>query len=116
MDLLTVLVLILAGAAMFKLVVSPGTERAIETFAAGFVAYRDPLKGWPRGVQEEDPVAWSWSGRGRPDPPDRVSEIAGAAGEGAEGAELIEISGDEGPTATAVRRGGMLRGMARRRH
>ena len=67
MDLLTGLFLFVIGAALVKLVVSPGTERAIETFAAGFVAYRDPSAGWPRGVQEEEPVAWTWSGRGRPD-------------------------------------------------
>jgi hypothetical protein len=110
MDLLTGLVLFLVGAAMVKLVVSPGTERAIEIFAAGFVAYRDPSAGWPRGVQEEEPVAWSWSGRGRPDPHDDVSETA------VEAAELIEISGEDAPTPTAVRRGRMLRGMARRCH
>jgi hypothetical protein len=109
MDLLTGLILFVAGGLMVKLVVSPGTERAIETFAAGFVPYRDPSAGWPRGVQEEDPVAWSWSGRSRPDPPGGVSEKA------VEAAELIEISGESAPSATAVRRGAMLRGMARRR-
>ena len=122
MDLLTVLVLILAGAAMYKLVVSPGTERAIETFAAGFVAYRDPLKGWPRGVQEEDPVAWSWSGPGRPDRRSPVSESTDATDASAapptagEAAEVIEISGEGAPTATRVDGRSILRGMATRRH
>jgi hypothetical protein len=110
MELLTGLVLILVGAAMVKLVVSPGTERAIEVFAAGFVGYRDPSALWPRGVQEEEPVAWSWSGRGRPDPPGPVSETA------VEAAELIEISGDDAPLATRVDRRSILRGMARRPH
>jgi hypothetical protein len=113
MDLLTGLVLFLAGAAMVKLVVSPGTERAIDSFAAGFVPYRDTSAGWPQGVQEEEPVAWSWSGRGRPDPPGGVSE---AAVEAVEAAELIEIGCENAPTATAVRRVAMIRGMARRRH
>ena len=43
---------------------SPGTARGLEGFGAGFFPYRSA--GWPEGVQEEDPVPWSWSSNGGP--------------------------------------------------
>ena len=108
MDILTGLVFILAGAALVKFIVSPATERALDTFAAGFMPYR-AATGWPRGVQEEEPVAWRWSAGDGPTSP----SSGGPAALGL--AELVDIGSDDAPTATAVDRGSMARGMARRR-
>ncbi len=86
MDLFAGLVLVTLGAAFAALVVSPRTARSLDTFAAGFLPYRSA--GWPQGVQEEDPVPWSWSPtRGR----HASSEVAAQT---LDGAETVEISGD----------------------
>jgi hypothetical protein len=108
MDFLTGLVVILAAAAMVSLVVSPGTPRVLDLFGAGFLPYRDGSAGWPRGVQEEEPVAWAWTKRERPDPPDFGSDAVLQA------TELVDITDHRVP-ATRVGRGSMIRGMARRR-
>jgi hypothetical protein len=108
MDILTLLVVIGAAAAMVSLVASPGTPRALDVFAAGFLPYRDRSAGWPRGVQEEEPVAWAWIARNRPNPPDIGSD------DGPSAPELIDVNGDAVP-ATRVGRGSMVRGLARRR-
>jgi hypothetical protein len=108
MDIGTLLVVLLAAAAMVSLVVSRGTPRVLDLFGAGFLPYRDGSAGWPRGVQEEEPVAWSWSARDKPDPPDFGSD------DGLTAPELLDISGEAVPAAR-VGRGSMVRGMARRR-
>jgi hypothetical protein len=108
MDILTGLVVIVAAAAMVSLVVSSGTPRVLDLFGAGFLPYRDGSAGWPRGVQEEEPVAWTWTAGGKPEPPDIGSD------DGLSVPELIDVSGDAIP-ATRVERGSMIRGMARRR-
>ena len=108
MDPLTGLVFLLAGAAIVKFVFSPSTERGLDAFAAGFMPYR-ASNGWPRGVQEEEPVAWSWSsGDGRPPPSSGVETDMALP-------ELIDIDPDDAPTATPVSGRSMVRGMARRR-
>jgi hypothetical protein len=97
MDLLTALVLLAIGAAIVKVVFSPATERGIDAFAAGFLPYKGP--GWPQGVQEEEPVAWTWSHGGR----------AATSGNGQDGPldapEVVDIDGDAAPTTITVRRG-----------
>ncbi len=86
MDPFAGLVLVTLGAAFAALVVSPRTARSLDTFAAGFLPYRSA--GWPQGVQEEDPVPWSWSTtRGRHASTD-------VAGQTLDRAETVEISGD----------------------
>ncbi len=106
MDILTTLVLLAAGAAIVKVVFSPATERGIDAFAAGFLPYKGP--GWPQGVQEEEPVAWSWSGAGR----------AATSGSGRDGPldapEVVDIDGDAAPAVNAVRRGPTGPGLASR--
>jgi hypothetical protein len=109
MDIGTLLIVLLAAAAMVSLVVSPGTPRVLDLFGAGFLPYRDRSGGWPQGVQEEDPVPWSWTARERQDPPDVGSDGDLAV------PELVDLSGGAVP-ATRVGRGSMLRGMARRGH
>ena len=108
MEILTGMVFLLAGAAIVTFVASPATERALDTFAAGFMPYR-AVVGWPRGVQEEEPVAWRWSSGDAPPEPPRGGEAALAL------PELVDIDPEDAPAATRVDRRAMFRGMARRR-
>ena len=108
MEILTGLIFLLAGAAIVKFIASPATDRALDTFAAGFLPYR-AVVGWPRGVQEEEPVAWRWSSGDGPAEPPRGGEAALAL------PVLVDIDADDAPTATRVDRRSMVRGMARRR-
>jgi hypothetical protein len=94
MDIFAVVVFLLLGSALIVFVVSPTTARGLDTFGAGFVPYRSP--GWPRGVQEEEPVHWSWSAPRTPDVID-----GGGSGTGLE-PELVEISGADAPVASSV--------------
>ncbi len=87
-------ILLVIGMVLF--VTSPGTGRSLDVFGSGFVGYRG--HGWPQGVQEEDPVPWSWSEGGKPETP-----------------EFHEIGRDGAPTATAVEPGSPYDGMARHR-
>lgn len=96
MDIFAVVVFLLLGTAMIAFVVSPTTARGLDTFGAGFVPYRSA--GWPHGVQEEEPVQWSWS------PPSGPNAADGDAGTDLE-PELVEISGPDAPPALAVHRG-----------
>ncbi len=107
MDIGTLLVVLLAAATMVSLVISPGTPRVLDLFGAGFLPYRDGSAGWPQGVQEEEPVAWCWTARDKPDPPDVGSD------DGPLQAEVVDINCDAVPAAR-VGRGSMVRGMARR--
>ena len=108
MDLLTGLVFVFAGAAIVKFVASPSTERALDTFAAGFMPYRAAV-GWPRGVQEEEPVAWRWSSGDRSDPPSSGGDSDPAL------VELVDIDASDAPPAIRIDHRSMMRGMARRR-
>ena len=113
MDLLTVLVVFCAAAAMVSLLVSSGTSRGLDAFGAGFLPYRDGSRVWPRGVQEEDPVAWAWSSRGTSGPPGGRSGPPGdQVDAGLESAEVVDIDGDEAPAATRVHRRSTFRGLA----
>lgn len=96
MDILAAVVFLLVGTAMIAFVVSPTTARGLDTFGAGFVPYRGP--GWPRGVQEEEPVRWSWSAP-------RGADVTDGGSGASLGPELVEISRREGQAATAVHRG-----------
>lgn len=106
MDIVASLVVVLVGAAMVAWVVSPGTARGIDAFAAGFLPYRSA--GWPQGVQEEDPIPWSWSAPRGPD------ATEGHSGAGLD-PELVEITGPDAPVASRVHRGPMVHGTAGRR-
>jgi hypothetical protein len=96
MDILLGFAALLLVIGMVVFVASPQTGRTLDVFGSGFVGYR--ASGWPQGVQEEDPVAWSWSASGNADAP-----------------EFHEIPRDGAPTATAVEPGSIYDGMARRR-
>ena len=66
------------------------TERALDTFGAGFLPYRK--EGWPRGVQEGEAVAWDWSKL-----PDRDVPAFEREPEPDSPAEIFEIDGDAEP-------------------
>jgi hypothetical protein len=104
MDIFVALVAILVGVAMLALIARPQPVGILDVFGAGFLPYRGA--GWPRGVQEEDPVPWSRSAAGDPDAPTRGS---------GDGPHLIDIASGDRPTATAVDQGPMVRGPASRR-
>ena len=100
MDILAGLLVVTLGAAFAALVVSPRTARSLDSFAAGFLPYRSA--GWPQGVQEEDPVPWSWSATG--DPAHQDGSLAGR-----DGPELIEFTRGNMPAITAVDPGKTVR-------
>lgn len=87
MDDLTGLLGFLAAMFLFASVMSPRTGVVLDYFAAGFLGYRS--YGWPRGVQEEEPVSWSWTS------PRRGSDDA---------VEVIDIDPDDAPAAGFVDR------------
>jgi hypothetical protein len=93
MDIIAGLVLISLVAVFAALIVSPRTAQSLDTFAAGFLPYRNA--GWPRGVQEEEPVPWSWSAPRGPD----------ATDVGLDGPQVVEIAGPDAPASSPVRRG-----------
>jgi len=96
MDIILGFAALLLVIGMVVFVMSPQTGRSLDVFGSGFVGYR--ASGWPQGVQEEDPVPWSWSTRGTPEIP-----------------EFHEVGRDGIPPATTVERASMHDGMARRR-
>ncbi len=95
MDFLPGLLFLVAGFAILRWIVSPGMARGLEGFGAGFLPYRSA--GWPQGVQEEDPVPWSWPSPGSPDLRGRRTD-AGPVPE----AELVEIGPADAPLAIAL--------------
>ena len=58
MDIPATLVLIIVGAALAAWMTNPRTGQALDAWASGFIGYRS--YGWPRGVQEEEPVHFSF--------------------------------------------------------
>ena len=105
MDIFASLVVVLVGVAILGWIASPTTARGMDTFGAGFVPYRSA--GWPHGVQEEEPVHWSWSAPRAPDATDGGSGTAHVP-------ELVEISGPDAPPASAVNGGPTVHGTAGR--
>jgi hypothetical protein len=59
MDLPTTLLVLLVGAAIIGLFDSARDGRGLDAFGQAFVGYRS--YGWPRGVQEEDEVRFSFT-------------------------------------------------------
>ncbi len=58
MDIPATFVLIIVGAALAAWMTNPRTGQALDAWASGFIGYRS--YGWPRGVQEEEPVHFSF--------------------------------------------------------
>jgi hypothetical protein len=83
MDLPTTIMILLVGAAIVGWVTNARDGRALEAFGLGFIGYRS--YGWPRGVQEEDEIHFSFGER--PGALDGDDETVGPVNE----AELIEL-------------------------
>ena len=105
MDVVAAVVFIILGAALVAYVASPTTARGLDTFGAGFVPYRSA--GWPQGVQEEEPVHWSWSERRGPGAPDGDPDTSPPS-------QIVEIAGPDAPVASAVHRGPIIHGRSGR--
>jgi hypothetical protein len=87
MDIVGILVILIAAAGIGRFLSNGGTARGLDALAAGFLPYRSDM-GWPRGVQEGEPIAFklsAMSDRGVP-PADR-EPVPGA------GVEVIELDG-----------------------
>ena len=84
MDIPATLVLIIVGAALAAWMTNPRTGQALDAWASGFIGYRS--YGWPRGVQEEEPVHFSFS-----EPRDPGADDVGPA-DADGGPEIIELS------------------------
>ena len=84
MDIPSTLILIIVGAAIVGWVTSPRTGQALEAFGLGFIGYRGA--GWPKGVQEEEPVHFSFTERPSTDAADDLGPMDPDAGP-----EIIEL-------------------------
>src|SRR5215207_3911381 len=85
MDLPTTLVLLLVAAALVGWVVGACDGKALEAFGSGFIGYRS--YGWPRGVQEGEPIHFSF--RVPQDPAMRAVADADVDDQ----AEIVELDG-----------------------
>ena len=107
MDFFSVLVVIGTVAALLQWVTSRRTVAVLDLFASGFLPYRSD-DGWPQGVQEADPVPWSWK------PP--ADPTADQPDDGTSDVEIVEITRGAVPLASPVRREPLSRGSASRPH
>lgn len=81
MDLIDILIVVAICVVCVVFIAGETTEKALDSFGAGFLPYR--REGWPRGVQEGEPVAWDWSAMAdrsvpavdRPSAPDTPAEV-----------------------------------------
>jgi hypothetical protein len=85
MDVLGTTVILLLAAAIGRFLSSEGTARGLDAFGSGFLPYRADM-GWPRGVQEGEPVAFKVSAMSERGAPPVDQEPAPDAG-----IEVIEL-------------------------
>jgi hypothetical protein len=109
MDLLTALVVLVAGTLMYAWLASPRTDAALDALGAGFLPYREA--GWPRGVQEGEPIPWKWESMS-----ERGIAPADRAPAPDAGVEIIEIDGESGAELTGIHRGQISGGTTIRPH
>jgi len=109
MDFLTVLVVVGTVAALRQWLTSRRTAAVLDQFAAGFLPYRSD-DGWPQGVQEADPVPWSWTPP--PDPGPANEFLDDPDGD----VEIVELTRGTLLTASPVRREPLRPGSASRPH
>jgi hypothetical protein len=110
MELVTGLVIVGTVAALLHWVASRRTVALLDLFGSGFLPCRIDDR-WPQGVQEAEPVPWSWSTTDEPGP--EAEQLIAAS---ANGAELVEINRSAAPPASPVRRERMGAGSASRAH
>ena len=109
MDLLTALVLVATVAALLQWVSSRRTVTVLDLFAAGFLPFRSDDR-WPQGVQEADPVPWSWTPAADEAPTDNPP-VAGPGD-----IEIVEITRGAVPGTSPVHREPLRPGSASRPH
>jgi hypothetical protein len=97
MDIAGILVILLLGAGIGRYLASDGTLRGLDAFGKGFLPYREA--GWPRGVQEGEPIPWKWAAMAEHGVPLAEREPAPDAG-----VEVIELVGDTGAELTGIDR------------
>jgi hypothetical protein len=81
MDIATILIVLGISVVFVVFMAGETTGKGLDALGAGFLPYREA--GWPRGVQEADPIPWKLSAmteRGVPPidrevPPDTGAEI-----------------------------------------
>jgi hypothetical protein len=81
MDIPTILIVLGISLVFVVFMAGETTGRGLDAFGAGFLPYREA--GWPRGVQEGEPIPWKLSAmteRGLPPverevPPDTGAEV-----------------------------------------
>lgn len=99
MDLLTALVLAVAGWLLYAWLTRSSTQTLLDTFGAGFLPYRADM-GWPRGVQEGEPISFKVSALSERGAPAEIPEPASDAG-----VEVIEIEGEIGAELVGIGHG-----------
>jgi hypothetical protein len=100
MDIVGILVILFLGAGIGRFLSSGGTARGLDALAAGFLPYRADM-GWPRGVQEGEPVSFKVSALSDRGQPPHLPEPAPDAG-----VEVIEIDdGRLAPKLTGIEHG-----------
>jgi hypothetical protein len=98
MDLFDILIAAAISIVCVAFLAGEKTESVLDTFGAGFLPYRKD--GWPRGVQEGEPVPWKWSAMA-----DRsVSPVEREPAPGTP-AEIFEIDSDDDVALTGIERG-----------
>ena len=105
MDILGILVILLLGAGIGRFLSSDGTARGLDAFGAGFLPYRED--GWPRGVQEGEPIHFKVSAMSDRGVPPAEREPGPDAG-----VEVIEIDGDAGAELSGIDRRQISVGMS----
>jgi hypothetical protein len=89
MDVVGITVILLLAAGIGRFLSNEGTARGLDAFGAGFLPYRADM-GWPRGVQEGEPVAFKVSAMSeRGAPPAELEPPPDA------GIEVIELDGGQ---------------------
>ncbi len=107
MDILGILVILFLGAGIGRYLASDGIAGGLDAIGADFLAYREA--GWPRGVQEGEPIPWKWAAMADRGVPPIEREPAPDAGaeifeiDFAMGAELIELEPAHVGGGTSVR-------------
>lgn len=89
MDVLGTTVILLLAAGIGRFLSSDGIARGLDAFGAGFLPYRDDM-GWPRGVQEGEPIQFKLSAMSDRGMPAAEREPAPDAG-----VEVIELDGGQ---------------------
>ena len=110
MDILGILVILFLGAGIGRFLSSDATARGLDALGAGFLPYRADM-GWPRGVQEGEPISFKLSAMADRGVPPAEREPAPDAG-----VEVIEIECDPEAELTGIDHGLVYGGTSIRSH